>query len=99
MKKSIYNFQTFCFQLEGDLTLLRDPEISDDQISKIEDSVRREEEEDRERLIAKEKWLKEREEKKRSIQVKNQLFKKFAVIESDFILTCKTVLLSIEKDY
>jgi len=51
--------------------LLHDPEISDDQISKIEDSVRREEEEERERLIAKEKWLKEREENKRSMQVKN----------------------------
>jgi len=52
--------------------LLHDPEISDDQISKIEDSVRREEEEERERLIAKEKWLKEREENKRSMQVKTK---------------------------
>jgi hypothetical protein len=52
--------------------LLHDTEISDDQISKIEDSVRREEEEERERLIAKEKWLKEREENKRSMQVKTK---------------------------
>jgi hypothetical protein len=43
------------------------------QISQIEESVAREEEEDRERLVAKEKWLKEREDKKRTLQVLENL--------------------------
>ena len=51
------------------MSILRSSDLSDDQICRIEELIKREEEEELERLTAKEKWLREREEKKRTIQV------------------------------
>lgn len=50
--------------------------MSDEEIRRIEDRMKREEEEERERKIAKEKWLREREDLKRTVQVGFKVIKK-----------------------
>jgi len=56
-------------KIEEDLALLRREDITDEELSRLEEMVKREEEEEMERQVAKEKWLREREEKKRTLQV------------------------------
>jgi hypothetical protein len=57
-------------KIEEDLALLRREDITDEELSRLEEMVKREEEEEMERQVAKEKWLREREEKKRTLQVR-----------------------------
>ena len=54
---------------------MRSSDLSEDQICLIEESIKREEEEELERSTAKEKWLREREEKKRALQVELAILK------------------------
>jgi len=55
-------------QLDEEIKLLSDENISDDKLRAIEAAIHKEETEEAERKAAHEKWLREREEKKQAIQ-------------------------------
>ena len=70
---SVSNKFKIYFQIENSLSILRSSDLSDEQICQIEESIKREEEEELERSTAKERWLKEREVMKRTLQ---EIYKK-----------------------
>lgn len=55
-------------QVEDEIKILSDENISDEKLAEIEEAIEREEREEAEHKAKHEAWLKEREEKKQAIQ-------------------------------